>query len=67
MVGANGLGRENAAKKLHGWWHMGSAQMNQTIGHVILAISNATSVTGPGAPIVGVDFVRFYETDNFLF
>ena len=48
------------------WVWLGSTSFTGTIAHLALYCkSNDTS--NPGVGVVGVDFVRFYETDNFLF
>lgn len=49
------------------WMHFSSySGLDFTPDMVALEFSNA-STAAPGVSIAGVDFVRFYETDNFLF
>jgi hypothetical protein len=49
------------------WMHLNSySGLDYTPDMVAILTGNASSAA-PGACIVGVDFIRFYETDNFLF
>jgi hypothetical protein len=48
------------------WIYMGSFSFSPTLAHVGIFIRNQTT-TLPGLGVMGVDFIRFYETDNFLF
>lgn len=47
------------------WIWMGSLVYSNPISHFAFTIYCNTS-GNPGAGVVGIDFVRFYETDNFL-
>jgi hypothetical protein len=47
------------------WIWLGSQSDSRTFGHVGFLLSNATNTT-PAPRVVGVDFIRFFETDNFL-
>jgi len=48
------------------WIYMGSVTLTNTMGHVgIFTRNDSTSL--PGLGVAGVDFIRFLETDNFLF
>jgi hypothetical protein len=48
------------------WIYMGSGVLPDTIAHLVFYVNNETT-TYPGVGVFGVDFVRFYETENFLF
>lgn len=48
------------------WIYMGSVTTARSFDRVGVGISN-TSNTAPGPSVLGVDFIRFYETDNFIF
>jgi hypothetical protein len=48
------------------WIYMGNFALAATLAHVSLHMYN-NSTTLPGLGVFGVDFIRFYETDNFLF
>jgi len=48
------------------WIYMGNFSLAATMAHVgIYMYLNSTTL--PGLGIVGCDFIRFYETDDFLF
>jgi hypothetical protein len=48
------------------WIYMGSFTTSTTLGHVGIFTRN-DNTSNPGLGVFGVDFIRFYETDNFLF
>jgi hypothetical protein len=48
------------------WIYMGSASVSATMSHVGIVFRMDTT-TLPGLGVCGVDFIRFLETDNFLF
>jgi len=48
------------------WIYMGSGVEATALPHVAIYVSSS-STNKPGLGVVGVDFIRFYETDNFLF
>lgn len=48
------------------WIYMGSVAFSGTIAHVGIFVLSQ-SLDKPGVAVVGMDFIRFYETDNFLF
>jgi hypothetical protein len=48
------------------WIYMGSQSFSGTIAYAGFTLQNV-AVTAPGALVSGVDFIRFLETDNFLF
>lgn len=48
------------------WIYMGSDTITATMEHVILDFTNFSSSL-PGYGVFGVDFIRFLETDDFLF
>lgn len=47
------------------WIWMGSFTHSTTMAHVGIFMSNST-INKPGVGCFGIDFIRFYETDNFL-
>ena len=47
------------------WLYMGSTTTALTMAYIGFIIANATTAT-PGVGVVGVDFVRFIDTSNFL-
>ena len=48
------------------WIYMGSISPSFTLAHVGVYMYN-NSTTAAGLVVVACDFIRFYETDNFLF
>ena len=48
------------------WIYMGSFTTSTTLGHVGIFTRN-DNTSNPGLGVFGVDFIRFLETDNFLF
>jgi len=48
------------------WIYMGEVTGLPTLSHVGFVIMNETTNL-PGVNVVGIDFIRFYETANFLF
>lgn len=48
------------------WIYMGSFTHSSTMARIGFTLYNAVS-SAPGSSIVGVDFIRFLETSNFLF
>ena len=48
------------------WIYMGSQSFSGTVAYAGFTLQNV-AVTAPGALVAGVDFIRFLETDNFLF
>lgn len=48
------------------WIWMGSITTGLTFEHVVI-VAYASQNNNPGVSTIGVDFIRFYETDNFLF
>ena len=48
------------------WIYMGNVTKATAMTHVGLYFYNATT-TLPGLGVFGADFIRFFETDNFLF
>jgi hypothetical protein len=48
------------------WIYMGNDSIAATMVHVGIGIRNDTNNL-PGLGVMGVDFIRFLETDNFLF
>jgi hypothetical protein len=48
------------------WIYMGAKTHATTMGYVGFLIANKSTTT-PGPLVVGVDFIRFLETDDFLF
>jgi hypothetical protein len=49
------------------WIYMGSQSFSGTIAYAGFVMRNATGATTPGPMVMGADFIRFLETDNFLF
>ena len=48
------------------WIWMGSLSFAPTTAHLELYV-RTESLDKPGVGVFGIDFIRFYETDNFLF